>query len=152
MGILWRWIASLSPSAKASSSRSLAPAGPARQRRCASWRDSNSRTPERSSSKDSPCRASHQSPPGQPGLPELRPLPPHDRGPECRLRTGDEGPASRRDRPARGRGARDGAAGRETEPPALPALGDRKSTRLNSSHLVISYAVFCLKKKNKAIH
>src|SRR3989454_6440532 len=27
---------------------------------------------------------------------------------------------------------------------------DRKSTRLNSSHLVISYAVFCLKKKNKA--
>src|SRR5256885_5422522 len=31
----------------------------------------------------------------------------------------------------------------------LPGLGgDRKSTRLNSSHLVISYAVFCLKKKN----
>src|SRR5205807_9173831 len=30
----------------------------------------------------------------------------------------------------------------------LPKLyGDRKSTRLNSSHLVISYAVFCLKKK-----
>src|SRR2546426_6926214 len=28
--------------------------------------------------------------------------------------------------------------------------GDRKSTRLNSSHLVISYAVFCLKKKNHA--
>src|SRR5260221_6848840 len=27
---------------------------------------------------------------------------------------------------------------------------DRKSTRLNSSHTVISYAVFCLKKKNKA--
>src|SRR5256885_10876270 len=27
--------------------------------------------------------------------------------------------------------------------------GDRKSTRLNSSHLVISYAVFCLKKKNQ---
>src|SRR5256885_9677261 len=26
--------------------------------------------------------------------------------------------------------------------------GDRKSTRLNSSHLVISYAVFCLKKKH----
>src|SRR6266446_8717463 len=30
-----------------------------------------------------------------------------------------------------------------------PAITDRKSTRLNSSHLVISYAVFCLKKKNK---
>src|SRR5699024_12167305 len=27
-------------------------------------------------------------------------------------------------------------------------LGDRKSTRLNSSHVSISYAVFCLKKKN----
>src|SRR5256885_7424368 len=29
-----------------------------------------------------------------------------------------------------------------------PLRVDRKSTRLNSSHLVISYAVFCLKKKN----
>src|SRR5256885_3410266 len=29
---------------------------------------------------------------------------------------------------------------------------DRKSTRLNSSHLVISYAVFCLKKKNTHTH
>src|SRR2546426_11297223 len=29
--------------------------------------------------------------------------------------------------------------------------GDRKSTRLNSSHLVISYAVFCLKKKKKKL-
>src|SRR5438132_10510709 len=28
-------------------------------------------------------------------------------------------------------------------------LGDRKSTRLNSSHTVISYAVFCLKKKKQ---
>ena len=28
-------------------------------------------------------------------------------------------------------------------------LGDRKSTRLNSSHALISYAVFCLKKKKK---
>src|SRR2546426_6912808 len=28
-------------------------------------------------------------------------------------------------------------------------IGDRKSTRLNSSHLVISYAVFCLKKKKE---
>src|SRR5256885_17009962 len=30
---------------------------------------------------------------------------------------------------------------------ACPTVRDRKSTRLNSSHLVISYAVFCLKKK-----
>src|SRR5437870_11488593 len=29
--------------------------------------------------------------------------------------------------------------------------GDRKSTRLNSSHVAISYAVFCLKKKTKNI-
>src|SRR5205809_5832395 len=33
----------------------------------------------------------------------------------------------------------------------LLAKGDRKSTRLNSSHGYISYAVFCLKKKNKSI-
>src|SRR2546426_5854602 len=32
---------------------------------------------------------------------------------------------------------------------ALATLQDRKSTRLNSSHLVISYAVFCLKKKKQ---
>src|SRR5690606_31415949 len=31
---------------------------------------------------------------------------------------------------------------------AIPAFLDRKSTRLNSSHVKISYAVFCLKKKN----
>src|SRR5256885_4000319 len=49
-----------------------------------------------------------------------------------------------------------GAAPLRPGPPA-PAVGipgsplppDRKSTRLNSSHLVISYAVFCLKKKNR---
>src|SRR2546430_12661692 len=32
-----------------------------------------------------------------------------------------------------------------------PVRGDRKSTRLNSSHSQISYAVFCLKKKKKLI-
>src|SRR2546426_6806036 len=32
------------------------------------------------------------------------------------------------------------------------SVADRKSTRLNSSHLVISYAVFCLKKKKKKDH
>src|SRR5439155_22166994 len=31
--------------------------------------------------------------------------------------------------------------------PGRPSTGDRKSTRLNSSHVAISYAVFCLKKK-----
>src|SRR5256885_4445014 len=34
-------------------------------------------------------------------------------------------------------------------PGPLAVDRDRKSTRLNSSHLVISYAVFCLKKKKK---
>src|SRR5258705_9488804 len=33
--------------------------------------------------------------------------------------------------------------------PDRNSVGDRKSTRLNSSHLGISYAVFCLKKKKK---
>src|SRR2546426_2269686 len=54
-------------------------------------------------------------------------------------------------------GAR-GLGGRRARRPEVPARGthgrrartrDRKSTRLNSSHLVISYAVFCLKKKTK---
>src|SRR5256885_9798456 len=36
-----------------------------------------------------------------------------------------------------------------TASPFLVLVSDRKSTRLNSSHLVISYAVFCLKKKKK---
>src|SRR3712207_9039835 len=35
--------------------------------------------------------------------------------------------------------------------PAFSARSDRKSTRLNSSHANISYAVFCLKKKNTSI-
>src|SRR2546427_7622673 len=36
-----------------------------------------------------------------------------------------------------------------SSPAPLEKLGDRKSTRLNSSHSQISYAVFCLKKKKK---
>src|SRR5688500_19870680 len=34
----------------------------------------------------------------------------------------------------------------------LALVGDRKSTRLNSSHLVISYAVFCLQKKTTELY
>src|SRR5690606_42014715 len=39
-------------------------------------------------------------------------------------------------------------------PPLLQVLDDldRKSTRLNSSHVKISYAVFCLKKKKTCVH
>src|SRR3989442_3029229 len=64
-----------------------------------------------------------------------------------------------------GRGAHGGGAGARRSPGRLPrdprlptaapagrgrARGaDRKSTRLNSSHVRISYAVFCLKKKKK---
>src|SRR5256885_8081678 len=56
------------------------------------------------------------------------------------------------------RGAADDAAAQlealQRQLPQLPReaarfFQDRKSTRLNSSHLVISYAVFCLKKKKK---
>src|SRR2546421_7436529 len=52
-----------------------------------------------------------------------------------------------------GRGAMAGAAGIAMRGPLgfhRAAHGDRKSTRLNSSHDQISYAVFCLKKKTKS--
>src|SRR2546430_4914051 len=41
------------------------------------------------------------------------------------------------------------AAPRDTEHHIVVSVQDRKSTRLNSSHSQISYAVFCLKKKNE---
>src|SRR5438034_5287990 len=46
---------------------------------------------------------------------------------------------------------RSGMSQNRNSPPSNPsaATSDRKSTRLNSSHTVISYAVFCLKKKKK---
>src|SRR2546426_5969654 len=55
-------------------------------------------------------------------------------------------PAGRGD--SRPRWGRDDGSGtcRHPDPTVVENL-DRKSTRLNSSHLVISYAVFCLKKK-----
>src|SRR2546426_3495808 len=48
-----------------------------------------------------------------------------------------------------GDAARQGAEDRPPAPDLYGCRQDRKSTRLNSSHLVISYAVFCLKKKKK---
>src|SRR5438132_6488414 len=50
-------------------------------------------------------------------------------------------------------GSRQGGRGlRDLRPPAgRSRRPDRKSTRLNSSHTVISYAVFCLKKKKKKV-
>src|SRR2546426_10999160 len=53
--------------------------------------------------------------------------------------------------PVAARSAVSSAETRAAEPAKRTASNqrDRKSTRLNSSHLVISYAVFCLKKKKK---
>src|SRR5256885_4761156 len=48
-------------------------------------------------------------------------------------------------------GASTGTSGRSHSGTGGTEWEDRKSTRLNSSHLVISYAVFCLKKKKKLI-
>src|SRR5438034_8585239 len=74
------------------------------------------------------------------------------RSPRGRERAG-RSPHEERQGPPR---ADDQAARRRV--PRLPrgarrrdGLGDRKSTRLNSSHTVISYAVFCLKKKKLAL-
>src|SRR5256885_11876618 len=47
---------------------------------------------------------------------------------------------------------KDSVQANQSVPGATGHVQDRKSTRLNSSHLVISYAVFCLKKKKKTIH
>src|SRR5258708_23777581 len=66
-------------------------------------------------------------------------------------RAAPRGPRTARgDRPGvrvRSRGRQ--AAAREARPDAHEHEQDRKSTRLNSSHQIISYAVFCLKKKKK---
>src|SRR3712207_8419444 len=49
--------------------------------------------------------------------------------------------------------SRAAAGGLAADQPGGPAAcGDRKSTRLNSSHANISYAVFCLKKKTSYTH
>src|SRR5437899_7346954 len=48
--------------------------------------------------------------------------------------------------------AREIGIARDHPCPDLGAGQDRKSTRLNSSHLGISYAVFCLKKKKVIVH
>src|SRR3712207_8514697 len=65
------------------------------------------------------------------------------------------GAGARRPHPGRvrrGGGVADlwaGSAPVDGDLPGLGRLGDRKSTRLNSSHANISYAVFCLKKKKQ---
>src|SRR2546426_9327967 len=66
------------------------------------------------------------------------------------LSAGGDGDASALGGTARGTGSNpDWARDSRSRGATIRAghTGDRKSTRLNSSHLVISYAVFCLKKK-----
>src|SRR3989442_3301876 len=58
--------------------------------------------------------------------------------------------AAQLDRAQRGR-AGGFRFGRHRGAGGIDDYGDRKSTRLNSSHVRISYAVFCLKKKKKRI-
>src|SRR5438477_6285345 len=75
--------------------------------------------------------------------PEIYTLSLHDALPISRVRAGHRAAAERRGNRGPGAGWRD---------PRLLFLSagpDRKSTRLNSSHMSISYAVFCLKKKKK---
>src|SRR2546430_13541864 len=55
-------------------------------------------------------------------------------------------------RASAGGGAERGARRRAAPLRGLPIRRDRKSTRLNSSHSQISYAVFCLKKKKESYH
>src|SRR2546422_6134595 len=80
------------------------------------------------------------------------------RSPDARLGAGPR-PRSVARSGARAGGGEEGSAPRPASAGEIPAepgapradgkqgLGDRKSTRLNSSHGYISYAVFCLKKK-----
>src|SRR2546426_1871666 len=68
---------------------------------------------------------------------EIYPLSLHDALPICARPSPAASPPRR------------GAAAPSPRSAQAPSARDRKSTRLNSSHLVISYAVFCLKKKNK---
>src|SRR3712207_7303114 len=72
----------------------------------------------------------------------------HDALPICP--GGRRGGGRRRARPATWPAPAASARGRRSPPPVRSARcpPDRKSTRLNSSHANISYAVFCLKKKN----
>src|SRR2546430_6306832 len=67
---------------------------------------------------------------------------------DLRDRRRHERDSTHRDRPPAARRPRRLALARETSSPDCgPRTRDRKSTRLNSSHSQISYAVFCLKKK-----
>src|SRR5256885_13702390 len=84
-------------------------------------------------------------------LPDALPIPPPPPGPRWRAAAapapGGIPRTSARPRSRAAATARRVSVRRVDRPPPVNATQDRKSTRLNSSHLVISYAVFCLKKK-----
>src|SRR2546426_8652116 len=86
--------------------------------------------PDQPEHRDRPDQPEHRDRPDQPQHRDRPNQPEHRDRPDQPDHRDEPG---RLDRPAR--------------PPAQPERRDRKSTRLNSSHLVISYAVFCLKKK-----
>src|SRR5207244_13307453 len=69
---------------------------------------------------------------------EKLPMPPPSTRPPVKIAAGEESKAM----PA--------SLIAKTETARSEVKSDRKSTRLNSSHQIISYAVFCLKKKKKA--
>src|SRR3712207_8798748 len=86
-----------------------------------------------------------------PATTEIYPLSLHDALPIFRAATISSRNSpywpSEASRPSRSR-----CTSRSRTSPREPATQDRKSTRLNSSHANISYAVFCLKKKTKYIN
>src|SRR5690606_42059656 len=104
------------------------------------------------------CCACSTSPVRRPPCPTLFPYTTLFRSlpPPPRRRSGRDGfpPARQRTRsapsPPAG-GVRPPAGGLGADRVRCLAGGDRKSTRLNSSHVKISYAVFCLKKKTERI-
>src|SRR5688572_31004399 len=75
----------------------------------------------------------------------------HDHATDARIRIGGIETTARESERARHVARVGGAKAHGLRPPAgrRPRRGDRKSTRLNSSHSQISYAVFCLKKKKE---
>src|SRR5688500_20015664 len=93
-----------------------------------------------------------------PPPPEIYPLSLHDALPISRL--DEEHPVEQHERAGQDRyrappeqdAAEDVDQRGHEDPGDHSRQPDRKSTRLNSSHLVISYAVFCLKKKNCPSH
>src|SRR3712207_7202221 len=84
-----------------------------------------------------------------PATTEIYTLSLHDALPICGVDAGRAGADDGHPQP-RGRGRGTGViVGRHDTHPVPPGWADRKSTRLNSSHANISYAVFCLKKKKQ---